>query len=80
VQVDPNAKDLADYRQEAQRKLAETRRVQADIYNREGLKAYSEGNFRAAVNHWKKVLEIYPDHPSAKRNLERVKQELRELP
>lgn len=76
LEVDPNAEDLAGARQESIRKLGETIRVEAEILNKQGLKAYDEGNYREAVKFWKKVLELVPDHVNAKRNLERVRQQL----
>lgn len=78
VEVDPQADDLARYRAETIRKLGETKRVQAEIYNREGLRAYDEGNYREALKFWKKTLELVPDHASAKKNMERVRQQLKE--
>ncbi len=76
LEVDPKAEDLVGARQESIRKLGETIRVEAEIYNKQGLKAYDSGNYREAVKYWKKVLELVPDHVNAKRNLERVRQQL----
>jgi tetratricopeptide (TPR) repeat protein len=76
LEVDPKVEDIASARQETIRKLGETVRVEAETYNKLGLKAYDEGNYREAVKYWKKVLELVPDHVNAKRNLERVRQQL----
>ncbi len=78
LEVDPSASDLAGYRDETRRRLAELNQAEVERLNREGLKAYDEGRLKDAVRYWKEVLEIAPDHVNARRNLERAQQQIKE--
>jgi tetratricopeptide (TPR) repeat protein len=78
LEVDPKASDLAGYREETKKRLAELNQAEAERLNREGLKAYDQGKIKEAINYWKKALEISPDHVNAKRNLDRAQQQLKE--
>ncbi|MBI4676964.1 MAG: hypothetical protein HY748_05220 [Elusimicrobia bacterium] len=45
-----------------------------DLYRR-GLKAYSLGKLDEAIEYWNNCLGVYPDHPKAKKALERAMRE-----
>lgn len=49
--------------------------VSAQEYYAKGLVAYSVGNLDEAIAHWRTCLKLDPDHPKARRALERVLRE-----
>lgn len=42
------------------------------VHYRNGLMAYAKGDFSEAIEEWKKTLQIYPDHPNAKKVMVRA--------
>lgn len=56
-----------------------TKREDAERLYMAGIEAYTKGEYELSIKLWEKVLEIKPDYPNAKKNIERAKRKLKLL-
>ena len=84
LKIDPQNRMAKDYLQNAINKsakptsLSELRKDQKawNLYL-DGLSQYQEGNYREAIELWKRVLEYYPNNENTLRNIEEAKVRLK---
>lgn len=73
--IDPSYEDTGQLL-----KLASTRmKSQAETYYRNGVKHFINENLSLAIKDWKKALELNPDHPKARQDIENAERLLKKL-
>lgn len=75
LELDPNNKEAMQRREECQSKLND----EVEEYYNRGIQFYTAENYRAAVDEWKKALEITPQHKGSLDYKEKAEQRLRAL-
>jgi len=72
----PNNQEAKSYMEKIRKR---TKREDAERLYMAGIEAYTKGEYELSIKLWEKVLEIKPDYPNAKKNIERAKRKLRLL-
>jgi tetratricopeptide (TPR) repeat protein len=74
--VDPDNATAKDYIQRINSKL---QKKDTDELYMQGVQAYTNNNYRQAINYWEQVLAIDPSYTNATRNIQRAKEKLEQL-
>ncbi|MCK4232688.1 tetratricopeptide repeat protein, partial [candidate division WOR-3 bacterium] len=74
--VDPDNAAAKDYLTRIKSRL---QKKDADELYLQGVQAYTNNNYKQAINYWEQVLAIDPSYGNATRNIQRAKEKLEQL-
>uniref|UniRef100_A0A7C4XM78 PorV/PorQ family protein n=1 Tax=candidate division WOR-3 bacterium TaxID=2052148 RepID=A0A7C4XM78_UNCW3 len=79
LEYEPKNVQALSYLEKMKKERPSSKKEDAERYYLLGIDAYTKNNFELAIDYWNKVIEIDPNYPNIKKNLERARIKLAEL-